>query len=1491
MAFPTGWSGYWEVTFDAADIDAAPGIAYIPLSGAPASFWTALSASGDTTGRSIRVSDQSNNLIPAYVASINTGTSTGALFCLGTGISTSVDTVYRVWGGGSASTPAVTDPEGRNACFADYAGFYLPGVTLTDLTGNGRDLTAVGTPGTTASGYEGITAATYNGSTQYHSYSAASPVTNWPITIECLAYASTTSQIGRPFSVGDNTGVPFSIMSFLYFQTDGKIHTSARGENTTLISAVSATSFAATTWYYNAGSRDGTTGTTRNYINGAADGTNAGAVVSASFSNISIGTLLASTNTNPFHGNVAAAYLSASVRSADYVATMNRIWAATTHTAGSWVPTATNSGWVLFQTAANVSGGDTAWTDVNNALDDDADYAICALSNRDLSDYLTLTNPNPLGIPSGATITDVEFRIKRTTSGNNILDYDIRAVNGGTRVGNNLADTATEWTTSTVTVDYGGGLLGTTWSDTDFGSGFGVAIQVEDVDAGSDDARVITVWTRVTWEDAGGNVTGTGTLTGPDATLSGSGSQTNDGTGSLTAPEATLSGSSTQTNSGEGALYSDVPTISGASSQINYGEGAIDSTSPTISGASSQENSGTGALNSALPTISGTATGGSVSTVSGYGDLVAPASEVDASGTNTSVISANLNAPMPTILADADIISGDVDCAGDLDAPMPVVSADGVVGKTGTSSLSAPKPTVSGSIKQTNDGAGALVAPDGYIVSGLGYNSPPVILASGGLVGPGTYDINGLGFVIEATATPAERIDWYLSGATAEGKSQRDQRDSIGGFRSGVKLQSMTWDCNDPMIGMEIIAVGAMNGRGTGTLEATDANTVRWCSPGGVFGTAVSIAKGEEKYLYDFEGNAWIQVRRISDLDLSGTHPVRVMDVYNNAIGFSNVPSADAVPGEVYYRAIIGTNNFDGPMVDLKVWLDSDANSGIAIGYEAAVAGEIQSIANETTAPTGITWVTGTTSSTGISISALPSGESFGLWIRKIIAADSDPSPRELVHIHVQFSDLTNTRLDDLRGQYRIARTDFVTYGLWVGQDAQPDLSAAPDEVFTTRPHTTSLSLDTDHIYYAVVRQRNKWGLWSQNIEATVLPMLADGSEGYVAPSGPSLVEITQNGLDEPIVAGRYEPAPDGVNRAHVFLLYMTTDDSTPNTAGAPTDYKFMGRKTGFGIESYKFTDAGNDLIDGTPVKVVLRTRRIVELAGTPFTPDTTQLPSSGAGTIVVNEEIAGWDATGFLDVRKASGETQEIVEYSNLVVGSGISTFTVLSGGRAMWGTTAAATTQSNVIWPITYIDSTNTEVTEYEMDGIAPGRPWGELIIGDLEAQAQDPVSGPDGVTEEYIDVGDNIYMLLGEGWSELWMDTVLVWRAVQDGNLLEQNRLYIPSEFDIVECAVSGASTGVFDAVDANTLYVVSGSVRRVKIDTTGMEITVPSLTSIGDLPEVAPQQSTWEQYAGTLFQAWDPSIQDYRPFLQVQTDGTAKSQWSVDNSLTQAEIVAL
>lgn len=164
---------------------------------------------------------------------------------------------------------------------------------------------------------------------------------------------------------------------------------------------------------------------------------------------------------------------------------------------------AADTGWVLFQTAENVDGPSPwSWTFPANALSVNADYSTCAIDDAEISDYLTLTDPD-CTIPSGATIDGIELRIHRGTSGTDIKDWDLRLVKGGTRVGNNLASSA-EWPGAPVSVDYGGAtnLWGTTWTDTDINSTFGMALQVEDQDTSADNARVVTVWVKIHYTEA-----------------------------------------------------------------------------------------------------------------------------------------------------------------------------------------------------------------------------------------------------------------------------------------------------------------------------------------------------------------------------------------------------------------------------------------------------------------------------------------------------------------------------------------------------------------------------------------------------------------------------------------------------------------------------------------------------------------------------------------------------------------------------------------------------------------------------------------------------------------------------------------------------------------------------------------------------------------------------------------------------------------------------
>ncbi len=62
---------------------------------------------------------------------------------------------------------------------------------------------------------------------------------------------------------------------------------------------------------------------------------------------------------------------------------------------------------------------------------------------------------------------------------------------------------------------------------------------------------------------------------------------------------------------------------------------------------------------------------------------------------------------------------------------------------------------------------------------------------------------------------------------------------------------------------------------------------------------------------------------------------------------------------------------------------------GIAIAIDTAgvtAAAAIQTIANETTAPTSVSWVTGITSGTGLNIGTVTPGQQVGIWIKRQVA-------------------------------------------------------------------------------------------------------------------------------------------------------------------------------------------------------------------------------------------------------------------------------------------------------------------------------------------------------------------------------------------------------------------------------------------------------------------------------------------------------------------------
>ena len=140
-------------------------------------------------------------------------------------------------------------------------------------------------------------------------------------------------------------------------------------------------------------------------------------------------------------------------------------------------------------TGTNVTGvGTVAWTNPGNAISAEtptALYATAAVSGGAISNYLQATNYG-FSIPPEATITGITVTIGRfensTNTGNDVRDYIVRLIKGGTLVGDNDAVTGTDWPTTETPATYNGltnALWNTTWTAADINAAnFGVALAV-----------------------------------------------------------------------------------------------------------------------------------------------------------------------------------------------------------------------------------------------------------------------------------------------------------------------------------------------------------------------------------------------------------------------------------------------------------------------------------------------------------------------------------------------------------------------------------------------------------------------------------------------------------------------------------------------------------------------------------------------------------------------------------------------------------------------------------------------------------------------------------------------------------------------------------------------------------------------------------------------------------------------------------------------------
>jgi hypothetical protein len=121
---------------------------------------------------------------------------------------------------------------------------------------------------------------------------------------------------------------------------------------------------------------------------------------------------------------------------------------------------------------------------------------------------------------------------------------------------------------------------------------------------------------------------------------------------------------------------------------------------------------------------------------------------------------------------------------------------------------------------------------------------------------------------------------------------------------------------------------------------------------------------------------------------------------------FDDVAPAEATAGDIEYRALDIKNTGDASAVVIKAFMDpvtSSPSTVLAFGIGASPIGSTLSIANESTAPAGVSFANYTPGSK-LTIPDIPAGNYARLWIRRTVTAGAVNAASDQGTINVDYA-------------------------------------------------------------------------------------------------------------------------------------------------------------------------------------------------------------------------------------------------------------------------------------------------------------------------------------------------------------------------------------------------------------------------------------------------------------------------------------------------------
>jgi len=107
---------------------------------------------------------------------------------------------------------------------------------------------------------------------------------------------------------------------------------------------------------------------------------------------------------------------------------------------------------------------------------------------------------------------------------------------------------------------------------------------------------------------------------------------------------------------------------------------------------------------------------------------------------------------------------------------------------------------------------------------------------------------------------------------------------------------------------------------------------------------------------------------------------------------FDDVSSVEASAGDIEYR-LVYIHNAHGSLSyqAAAVWIQAQtpsASTDVAIGLAAAgLNGTETAVANENTAPAGVSFSAPSTFGAGLALGTIPAGQHYGVWVRRTVNA------------------------------------------------------------------------------------------------------------------------------------------------------------------------------------------------------------------------------------------------------------------------------------------------------------------------------------------------------------------------------------------------------------------------------------------------------------------------------------------------------------------------